>query len=127
MTANKKDSPASYHDCAQIMDLALKKPGLRLEFNSPGKAINFKQRCNRYRNMLRQQSQELYDNVPGQRASCVYDILVIRMRDAKNEPTRSGKILIFDHESVDCKIIDPETNKEITFEPQSLFDEGDIK
>lgn len=120
-TAYKANSPAAYNDVKYVMDLALKRPGLRYEFKAHGTAVNFKQRANRYRNLLREQQQELYHQVPGQRASTIYDALVIRQVNEEGEPDRKGCVLVFDHHSVEGKLVDPETGEEIQFDLPSLF------
>jgi len=106
-------SPAAYDDVKLVLDLALKKPGLRYECQTYGSAINFKQRCNKYRNLLREMAQEQVINVPGHRAEVKYDRIIIRQFNWEGEPDRKGNILIFDAREPLGKIIDPETGKEI--------------
>ena len=92
--SHKRNSPSAYTDVKFVMDLAINKPGLRYECDSAGKAINFKQRCNRYRNLLRDMAQEAVMHVPGQRAETAYDALVIRQVNASAESDRRGTILV---------------------------------
>jgi hypothetical protein len=119
----KRTSPSAYGDVKFVMDLALNKPGLRYECDSAGKAINFKQRCNRYRNLLRDMAQEAVLHVPGQRAETAYDILVIRQVNAEGESDRRGAVLVFEHHKPEGRIIDPETGLEIKPQIESLFDD----
>lgn len=122
---HKRTSPSAYADVKFVMDLALEKPGLRYECESPGKAVNFKQRCNRYRNLLRDMAQETIMHVPGQRAETAYDALVIRQVNANAESDRRGTILVFEHHRPEGRIIDPETGEEIKPEFGSLFEDDE--
>ena len=119
---HKRTSPSAYADVKFVMDLALDKPGLRYECESPGKAVNFKQRCNRYRNLLRDMAQETIMHVPGQRAETAYDALVIWQVNASAESDRRGTILVFEHHRPEGRIIDPETGQEIAPPVGSVFD-----
>lgn len=112
----KKRSPAAYNDVKTVMDLAVNKPGLEYHLSSVGRAVNFKQRCNLYRNLLRSQAEELAVGIPGYRAQTAYDILIIRQVNAEKKPDRHGCILIFEHHEPEGKIIDPETGEEIHVE-----------
>ena len=123
--SKKANSPVSYGDVKYVMDIAIKKPGLIYKLATPGQAVNFKQRCNRYRNMLREQQEELYAGVPGQRASTTYDALVIRQTNPEQQPDRKGQWLIFDHQEVSGELIDPETGETIKIEMLGLFSEDD--
>lgn len=109
----KADSPAAYEDVKHVLNLAVDKPGLRYELETPGKAMHFKQRCNRFRKMLRDMEQEMLAGVPGVRAQTLYDRLVIRQTNAEGKPDRRGTILVFDHESITGRLFDPETGEEI--------------
>jgi len=111
MPSRSESSPAAYNDVKLVMDLALKKPGLRYECQTYGGAVNFKQRCNKYRNLLREIAQEQVLNVPGYRAEVEYDKLVIRQINDEDEPDRKGRILIFAAREPLGKIIDPETGE----------------
>lgn len=111
--SKKQNSPSAYADVKYVMDLALKKPSLRYKCKSTGAAVNFKQRCNRYRNLIREQAQEAAGIVPGYRAETAYDTLVIRQVNEDLTPNRKGCILIFDHHSPEGEIIDPETGETI--------------
>lgn len=122
---HKRTSPSAYADVKFVMDLALQKPGLRYECESPGKAVNFKQRCNRYRNLLRDMAQETIMHVPGQRAETAYDTLVIRQVNVSAESDRRGTILVFEHHRPEGRIIDPETGQEIKPEFGSLFEDDE--
>lgn len=113
MSRTKKNSPSAYNDVKFVMDMAVEKPGLRYVLESPGRATHFKQRCNRYRNLLREQAQEQGSLIPGYRAETVYDILVIRQINAEGKPDRSGAVLIFDHHVTEGRLYDPVTGEEI--------------
>ncbi len=113
MASSKSSSPAAYNDVKFVMEMAVNKPGLKYELKTPGAAINFKQRCNRYRNMLREMAAEQIKHIPGMRAETMFDILVIRQFDASGVPSNMGCILVFDHQQLGGKLIDPETNSEI--------------
>lgn len=122
--SQKRTSPSAYTDVKYVMDIALEKPGLRYECDTSGKAINFKQRCNRYRNLLRDMAQETIMHVPGQRGETAYDILVIRQVNSEGNSDRRGTILVFEHHAPEGRIIDPETGEEITpTATGSLFDD----
>lgn len=123
--SHKRTSPSAYTDVKYVMDLALDKPGLRYECDTPGKAINFKQRCNRYRNLLRDMAQETVMHVPGQRAETAYDTLVIRQVNPSGDPDRRGTVLVFEHHKPEGRIIDPDTGLEIKPALGSLFDGGE--
>lgn len=113
MGTKKSDSPLAYNDVRHVMDIAVKKPGLKYILKTPGKAMNFKKRCNAYRNLMRDMAMEQIANIPGMRAETAYDILVIRQQNDAGEPNRQGCILVFDHEEPLGKLIDPETGSEI--------------
>lgn len=119
--SDKKDSPSAYNDVKFVMDMALEKPGLRYELQTHGRAINFKQRCNRYRNLMRQMAQEVA-NIPGRRAETLYDVLVIRQTDRSGVSNTKGNTLVFDHQAVEGKLIDPETNEEIEINLPGITD-----
>jgi hypothetical protein len=123
----KKNSTAAYADCRFVMDLAITKPGLKYVCETAGKAINFKQRCNIYRNLLRQIATDSVMHVPGQVGTTSYDVLVVRQVNENYVSDRKGAILVFEHHRPEGKIIDPETGDEIKFgvEPEpkgSLFE-----
>jgi len=118
----KSNSPAAYNDCKFVMDLALEKPGLRYECKSAGAAMNFKQRCNKYRNLLRDQATELVAHIPGQRGSTIYDLLVIKQVNPTGGNLREGTVLVFEHQVPEGRIIDPETGEEILPPRGSLLD-----
>ena len=109
----KKHSPAAYADVKQVMDYALKKPGLRYILSSYGRAVHFKQRCNTYRNMLRDMENEMLEKVPGARGETAYDILIIRQVNEEGESDRKGNTLLFEHHKTEGKLIDPDTGEEI--------------
>lgn len=110
----KSASPAAYADVKYVMEMAVNKPGLQYHLSSLGATINFKQRCNRYRNLLREQAAELTANIPGYRPETAFDMLVIRQVNAEGKPDKRGCILIFDHHVPEGRLIDPETGEEIS-------------
>lgn len=110
----KANSPAAYADVKYVMEIAVNKPGLEYHMTSPGAAINFKHRCNRYRNLVRDMVAESAGNIPGFRAETAFDMLVIRQVNLQKEPDRRGTILIFDHIQTSGVLIDPETGEEIS-------------
>jgi hypothetical protein len=122
--SKKEHSPTAYRDVQLVMDMAVKRPGLQYHCKSLGAAINFKQRCNRYRNLKRAMAQELVADIPGQRAETIYDVLVIRQVNASGEYNSRSPIIQFDHHEPQGRLIDPETGEEIDIlgETRSLFD-----
>jgi len=113
MASRKDSSPASFNDVKFVMDLALQKPGLQYVLKTYGAAVNFKQRCNKYRNLVRDMVAESLAGSPGFRAETAYDPLVIHQCGADLKPDRKGCILVFHHQEVEGTLIDPETGKEI--------------
>lgn len=123
MKINKKDSASAYEDVRHVMDMALNLPGLRYECKSTAKAVNFKQRCNRYRQMLRNSNYDAISAIPGQLPSTAYDHLVVRQINEAGESDRKGTILVFDHHEIEGRLVHPETGEEIKFQKPSLFPE----
>ena len=113
MSSRKINSPGAYQDVKAVMEMAIKKPGLRYKMKSFGAAINFKQRCGIYRNMLRDMAAETLQHIPGARAETVFDVLVIRQINEGGEPDRRGNVLRFDHQELLGQLIDPDTGEEI--------------
>ena len=68
MASRKDNSPAAYGDVKFVLELAVKKPGLQYVMKTSGAAVNFKQRCNKYRNLIREMAAETVQNIPGHRA-----------------------------------------------------------
>ena len=112
--STKADSPAAYGDVKYVLDIALGKPGLQYRLPTPGAAVNFKQRCNRYRTLMREMAAETFLGVPGTRAETAYDPLVIRQVGPDLKPSREGCILLFEHQVIEGTLIDPETGEEIS-------------
>jgi len=101
MTKSKKSAGlAAYRDVKIIMDLAVENAGMTYELSTSGRAMNFKQRCNMYRNLLRAQDADTYSHIPGYRSELAYDVLVIRQINETGKSDREGKILQFDHANV---------------------------
>ena len=113
MPSRKDKSPAAYGDVKFILDLAVQKPGLQYVLKTSGAAVNFKQRCNKYRNLVRDMAAETVQNIPGYRAETAYDILVIRQVDPNLVPDRHGCTIMFEHQQLSGTIIDPETGDAI--------------
>ena len=109
----KAGSPAAYSDVHYVMEAALERPNLIYECDTPGAAINFKLRCNRYRNLLREMEAERIGNIPGLRAETVFDTLVISQVDDEGKPDRQGRRLCFRHQQLHGRLIDPDTGEEI--------------
>lgn len=72
----KSESLLGLADCKPVLDRALEVPGLIYELEDVGQAINFKQRCYKYRNLLREIEAERLGTEIG--VSVPYDILVIK-------------------------------------------------
>ena len=113
MVSRKDKSPASYNDVKYVLDLAVEKDGLQYHLKTPGAAVNFKQRCNKYRNLIRDMAQEQVKDIPGYRAETAYDPIVIKQVNSELKPDRHGMILLFQHQQIEGSLIDPETGREI--------------
>lgn len=79
-------SPAAFDDCRRVLDQALQSPGMVAEFETTGAAVNFRQRCYRYRNILRDLDFERKGGVPGLEIVSAYDDVVIRFIDIPTKP-----------------------------------------
>lgn len=119
--SRKDQSPAAYNDVKYVMDMALERPGLIYELKTPGKAVNFKLRCNKYRNLRRDMAAEAV-TLPGFRPETAYDILVIRQTDEEGNSSRKGRRLVFDHAENDGVLLDPETGAKIDLNIPHLLD-----
>lgn len=100
-------SLAAYQICKKVMDMALDKPGLVYKLKTPGFATNFKQKCYRFRNLVRKLEAERLEGIPGANPQSAYDILVIR------QDKEDKRILRFDHDDFNGVLLDPDTGKEI--------------
>lgn len=99
----------AYADISPILDLALERQGLRIEFSSYGKAMQFRHRCNRYRALLRsRQQKQLGEDVV---TSTPYDCLCLSV--GKNETT--VRISVRGTENYKIKTLDGE---EVSLTPQ---------
>ncbi len=114
------ESLAAYQDVKFVLDIAIEKSGLQYVCETAGAATHFKQRCNKYRNLLRGMQDELTSFIPGQRPESAYDILSIRQVGADLNSARDGCIILFEHRKLKGKLIDPETGEEISL-PNSLI------
>lgn len=81
-----KSSPAAYPDCQKVMEMALENPGLIVRFNTVGRAVNFKQRCYRYRTALRELLLEQQGDIPGLPIETPYDAMIIKHVERKRKP-----------------------------------------
>ncbi|RMD51679.1 hypothetical protein D6827_01700 [Candidatus Parcubacteria bacterium] len=90
------NSPAAYADVIAIMQRALNDPGLTVEFETPGEAKHFRQRCNSARLLLRKMEAERIAHIPGMRPQIAFDTLVIRLVDATGKAHKDGTIVRFD-------------------------------
>lgn len=113
MPSRKDSSPASYSDVRFVMDMAVKKPGLQYVLKTPGAATNFKQRCNKFRNLMRDMAAEALAGMPGFRAETAYDPIVIRQVNEQRIPDRQGHILVFEYQALSGELIDPETGEAV--------------
>tara|TARA_R110000868_G_scaffold76760_8_gene220462 strand:- start:3144 stop:3512 length:369 start_codon:yes stop_codon:yes gene_type:complete len=114
MTNSKLSSPAAYSDVRTVLDLALEKPGLIYKLKSYGQAINFRQRCNRYRKILREQEVEISGHVPGFRPETAYDTLNIRQTDEHGKWDNHGLFIRFELQELGGDLIDPVSGEIIT-------------
>jgi len=106
---SRKSSPTAYSDVKHILDLALEKPGLIYRLPTYGKAINFRQRCHRYTNLLREMQDEVADFVPGHRSETLYDKILIRQINEEGSVDKYGRSLRFDFVEPEGELIDPDT------------------
>ena len=81
------DSPAYFTNHAKVMDAALAAPGLHYRLPTRGAAINFRQNCYRYRNLLRKLEFQRLFGTPGMAPSTVYDCLTISFAGASDSST----------------------------------------
>lgn len=123
--SNITESPAYYEDVRRILDIALQRDGLIYELNTVGQAIHFRQKCYRFRNLLRKMDSERALGLPGHRPSTVYDTISILMVNA--EPgKKNSRFLKFEHTITRGKLIDPETGQEIHIDLDPEVDAEDI-
>jgi len=99
------DSPAYFTQHAAIMDKALAAPGLHYRFTTRGAAVNFRQNCYRYRNLLRKLELQRLLDVPGMAPSTIYDSLTITFAGGTDSST-----LVFSL-SDEGTIVDPATGE----------------
>lgn len=103
-----KSSPAAYPDCQKVMEMALENPGLIVRFNTVGRAVNFKQRCYRYRTALRELLLEQQGNIPGLPIETPYDAMIIQhVEREEKEPGKlytTSKVLKFTFPKQDFKL-----------------------
>lgn len=106
-----RNSLAAYSDVRRVFDAAVERGELVVELPSPGKAINFKQRANKFRNLERARIAEQGFGVPGFRAETAYDIFEITFFPPLNEKKVSNRVWFRPREI--GRLIDPNTGKEI--------------
>lgn len=104
-------SLAAYADIRKAFNLAVERGSLVVELPSIGKAINFKQRANRFRNMERDRLAKLNADIPGYSAETAYDSFEIVFWPPLNEKGQSKAIFFRPREM--GRLIDPETGEEI--------------
>ena len=109
----RRDSLVGLSDCKAVMDAAVENPGLQYELPTVGAAINFRQRCYRFRKLMLEIEAERIGSELG--ASTKYDILVIRhihLPEGTNEktgkPWTTSRWLQFDHKTVFGKLHFPD-------------------
>jgi hypothetical protein len=61
--STKPKTIGAYADCVQIMELALKSAGARLPFDHRGRAVSFRQRCYRARQLLQRAEDSRFDSI----------------------------------------------------------------
>lgn len=72
------DSPGYYRDCEAIFDLVLeRREPLIYSLTSSASAIQFRQKCNQFRQMLRQRQADLFSHIPGRLPETPYDAIRI--------------------------------------------------
>lgn len=105
---------ASYRDCHFVMEAAINRDGLQYVCSTVGAAINFKQRCNRYRSELRRLDAERMAHIPGYSPESPFDALRVRQVNAFGDSDAKGAVIQFDHSAAgEGKLIDPSTGEEI--------------
>lgn len=109
--SNIRSSLAAYSDVKKAFDIAVERGSLVIAFDSIGKAINFKQRANRYRNLERKRLEDMHGETPGYSPETAYDTFEIVFFPPLNEKKQSSSVH-FRPRSLG-RIIDPETGKEI--------------
>jgi hypothetical protein len=119
----KRDSLVGLADCKAVMDAAVDHPGLQYELPTIGAAINFRQRCYRFRKLMLEIEAERIGSELG--ASTKYDVLVIRhinlpegINANTGKPFTASRWLQFDHKTVFGKLHFPDgTESEIEAPP----------
>jgi hypothetical protein len=110
-----KTSTAAYPDIARVLETAKANGGLVARFESEGKAINFTQRCYRYRTALRAQIDESNGPIPGLKVETPYDdmkLSYIEKEDPKKRVSKTVEISFYGN-MMPTEIIDPATGKPI--------------
>lgn len=70
-------SPSAYLDVRRILEIAKDRPELIYKLPTRGKAINFRQRCYRYRRVLAEQQAAIVEGIPGASVTTPYDSIVV--------------------------------------------------
>ena len=123
MTKSRADSLVGLADCKAVMDAAVEHPGLQYELPTVGAAINFRQRCYRFRKLMLEIEATRIGSELG--ASTKYDILVIRhinlpagINERTGKPWTTSRWLQFDHKTVFGKLHFPDgTEGQVEIEP----------
>lgn len=104
-------SLGAYTDVRKAFNIAVERGSLVIEFDSIGKAINFKQRANRFRNLERDRLAAQNADIPGFSPETAFDTFEIVFYPPLNDKKQS-KAVHFRPRGLG-RIIDPETGKEI--------------
>lgn len=104
-------SSAAYADVKRAFEIAIARGSVLVEFDTTGKAVNFKLRANRFRNLERERLAELSADVPGYRAETSYDIFEIVFAPPLNEKRTSNRVLFRQRDA--GRFLDPETGAEV--------------
>ena len=101
MTNKASGRRAAFADCYRALNKVVEaKEPLRMEFDTPGKAINFRQRCYRARSIMYQRS---VAQVGEALAETPWDAVVIRI-ESQTPKGGSDQALIFDLREEDVEM-----------------------
>lgn len=114
----------AFADVQQVMDKAAERPsGLRYRLHTYGAAVNFRQRCYKFRVKQQEHMKESYGMVPGYLPTTPYDDLEIAIESPSGErlkrrPTEHFKFydVVFRHREPQGLMLDVETQEEINSE-----------
>lgn len=111
----------AFTDVQQVMDQAALRPtGLRYRLKRWGEAVNFRQRCYKFRAAAQRHAREQFGLVPGYIASTPYDSLELRIEDDRgvrmqNKPTPGSKFfdVVIRHREAHGEVLDIDTGETI--------------